>query len=478
MHFLSMKEENSTAYKNFQDLIWLEGKLVSIRVVSAYFDIPSINQLLKYMNNQKHERANIELIIIVDNFSSKFQANKELREELKKINNKIQSLCPNSENSGIYLARVGSLFHSKGFLVSTSKRGKFMIGSLNLTQKGLHKNEEIILLGEYTKHSKEKNAVLAKSFNDYVDQLLKLKPYEDEVDRNVKKVGTVERVDTIDVKSVVAPRSLREVFLNGRLYYERKEQDPFRFDLKMPKSMKLSPSHLSAYLESTTSNSIDISKLVADQTTLPEPAQSRSTWKKFCVDTCYGYWSPTAYFESGAGEDCLAEQLRKRKGNRDEYYEQLFEYVKDCSEEVFSALNNIVTEIGDNAKKDSSNNAEEWVFQDVDQLKKAWETWLVNLTRKMENEHFKDRLNSGISSVSVPDIWEDTESTKEFEDSFFESIEYSLRKSSRDTDNYPAYDIRENLKEETGEVLAIDSIREKMELFLSIEGCENLFTSV
>ena len=215
------------------------------------------------------------------------------------------------------------------------------------------------------------------------------------------------------------------MFLDGRLYYERKEQDPFRFDLKLPKSMKLSTSNLSDFLESTTSNSIDISKLVVHQlkVTLPESTQGHSKWKKFCVDTCYGYWSPTAYLESKDGEDCLTEQLCKKKGNRSTYYKQLFQYVKSHGDAVFSALNNIVNDIGENAKKEEGyGDIETWVFLEEGKLKATWQDWLANLNMKMGNERFRDRLNSGVSSVTVPDIWEDAESTREFENSFFESV--------------------------------------------------------
>ena len=97
------------------------------------------------------------------------------------------------------MAKVGSLLHSKGFLISTIKRGKLTIGSLNLTQKGLIKNEEIILFGDYTKGSREKTALIAGHFEEYVDKLLA---------GNLPN-SSVERVDTIDVKEASVPQSLR-----------------------------------------------------------------------------------------------------------------------------------------------------------------------------------------------------------------------------------------------------------------------------
>ena len=263
-----------------------------------------------YIEKKVHATVNKELIVIVDLFSSKFHSDEKLRADLLKLNKEICKCC-SAERSGIYLARVGPLLHSKGFLISTVKRGKLIIGSLNLTQKGLRKNEEIMLLGEFTKGSREQVASLAGAFEGYVDALL---------DGEFVN-STVTRVDRVDVKKSEVPRSLREMFLDGRLYYERKEQDPFRFDLKLPEAMRQSTSNISDFLESTTSNSIDISKLAARtlDVDLPELDQSRSKWKKFCVLTCYGYWSPTCYLNSDDDNDCLAYQLKVKKGNRCEY---------------------------------------------------------------------------------------------------------------------------------------------------------------
>ena len=93
MKFLSMKEEGATGLVDFKDLIGLKGKLVSIQVVSAYFDLYSVKQLLNYIKNEGHVSANKELIIIVDYFSSKFQTDNELRDGLIKTNYEIRNLC-------------------------------------------------------------------------------------------------------------------------------------------------------------------------------------------------------------------------------------------------------------------------------------------------------------------------------------------------------------------------------------------------
>jgi len=435
MKFISLKNNVKSKGISFKKLIDFDGKPVSIRVVSAYFDVPSIRHILEYLSKDGHATAHKELIIIVDAISSKYQSNESVRQELSDLNSKIMKHCT-AKRSGIYLAKSGPLFHSKGYLVSSTKYGQFIIGSLNLTQKGLCQNEEIMIMGHYLQGSREKASVLAEQFYKYVDDLIE----------NKVPSSNVTRIDRVEVNKVIAARTLREMFISGRLYYEHKEQDPFRFDLKLPDAIRQSTSNISDLLESTTSNSIDIAKLVTSRIglNLPNIGQGKAMWKKFCVETCYGFWSPNSYYRR-ENEDCLEDQLMKKRKKRAPYYVALYEFVSKSNEKVFCELEKLTKDIVRKAKKEGYKDIDCWDFVDTESLKDAWDRLLDNLTRKMEDERFKERLFDGVASVVTPDIWDDSQATDAFEESFFESILYSLRKTANETSNWPAYAIGKNI---------------------------------
>lgn len=135
-------------------------KITRIWAVSAYYDIPSIDQLVELIDHIKSQKS--ELFIVIGTI--RIGELEDLQE--MEFGNEFK------KGSGIRVitnrARLfHSLFHSKGYLVETANgNGVCAIGSMNLTQAGLTNNEEILTYSRYTRYSKV--PPLVAGFEKYV----------------------------------------------------------------------------------------------------------------------------------------------------------------------------------------------------------------------------------------------------------------------------------------------------------------------
>lgn len=134
-----------------------DHKITRIWAVSAYYDIESIEQLIAYIKSRISKRPKSELFIVIG--TVKHEGLKDLQKV--KFGNEFK------EGSGIRVTNCGYLFHSKGYLVETTRDGMCAIGSMNLTKYGLKEHEEILAYSQY-KRSKALPP-LVKSFKKYVE---------------------------------------------------------------------------------------------------------------------------------------------------------------------------------------------------------------------------------------------------------------------------------------------------------------------
>ena len=141
---------------------FLEGasdhEITRIWAVSAYYDIDSIKQLIAHIKSRGSKKQKPELFIVIGTVK------KGKKEGLKALQE--MEFGKFKQGSGIRVTNCGSLFHSKGYLMETAQNGMCAIGSMNLTQNGLKKNEEILTYFRY-EHS-EDPLPLVESFKKYV----------------------------------------------------------------------------------------------------------------------------------------------------------------------------------------------------------------------------------------------------------------------------------------------------------------------
>ena len=149
-------------FNSFGDLLaYLVGtsnhKIKRIWAVSAYYDRPSIEQLIAYIKSRRSKKQKPELFVVIGSINS---GELEALQKMK-FGNEFK------EGSGIRVTNCGYLFHSKGYLVETTRSGMCAIGSMNLTQAGLKKNEELLTYSRYTHYSKV--PPLVRSFKEYIE---------------------------------------------------------------------------------------------------------------------------------------------------------------------------------------------------------------------------------------------------------------------------------------------------------------------
>lgn len=156
LHFNTAEEK----FESFGDLfrkLLSDGaashKITRIWAVSAFYDRKSIEQLVEHIENRGIKKS--ELFIVIGTIKEGGLG--DLQEmEFGKF----------KEGSGIRVAYRAPFFHSKGYLVETGKNGMCAIGSMNLTQAGLTKHEEILT---YLRYTRSRVPALVRSFEKYVE---------------------------------------------------------------------------------------------------------------------------------------------------------------------------------------------------------------------------------------------------------------------------------------------------------------------
>ena len=405
--FISVKENKNDFETEIGNLFDVKGKIKEIKIISAYFDLKSLDWIYEYA--KKNE--NISIQIFVDRYSSKIFSNKEVHAKLTKT----------PKNINIFLVKSGKLFHSKLYYIKSDKEVKVLIGSLNFTYNAFQKNEEIL--------------------NRYIESLNERSEYLTDIEKYIDGLKTKSEKITSEIKNNYINNDLRSLLLDGFLYYESKEQESFSFKLKLPDNLKKIDTNIDPTLEANIVDSLTLERLVQESSILknikfPTKDNKHSRWKDYCIETCYGYWSPS-YFNKE-----LEDILKKREKGRKPYFKQIQKLLKDNEVELEKAFLKVCEKIRKNLKDES-----DWEYSYIPTAREAWEKWRISLLKKFNNKTFYNRLILGVSKVSPPDIWNDEIASEEFEDSFLDSLIYHWSKEySKTTSNQVVKLITHNLR--------------------------------
>ena len=405
--FISVKDIKSNFEDDIKSFFDIKGRTKDINIISAYFDLKTLDWMYTYAKKNK----NIKIQIFVDRYSSKIFSNKDVHAKLTQT----------PKNIKIFLVRSGKLFHSKLYYIKSDKEIKVLIGSLNFTYNAFQKNEEI--LNQYIENVNDRSEYLA-DIEEYIDGL-KIKS---------------EKV-TSKIKNNHINNDLRSLLLDGFIYYESKEKESFSFKLKLPDDLKKIDTNIDPTLEANIVDSLTLERLVQESSSLknikfPTKENKHSRWKDCCLETCYGYWSPSYFNED------LEGILKKREKGRKPYFKQIQKLLKDNEVELEKAFLKVCSKIRKNLKDES-----DWEYSDISTAREAWKKWRISLLKKFNNKTFYNRLILGVSKVSPPDIWNDEIASEEFEDSFLDSLIYHWSKEyNKSTSNKVAYIIAHNLK--------------------------------
>ena len=397
MELISLRENN---YGSLKDLFAISWKIRKFIAISAYTDIHSIQDLFTLCKKQKLNSGSVTVQIFID------RSAKRNSEELLKIHKKIQKEF--DKHSGLFLVSKGSLFHSKCYLVEGDTYGKFFLGSMNLTKNGYSSNEEILVKDDYLIESKSAPAQLARKIICYADGI---------------------RESSTAMDSYLLPQqvfSLRELLLDGKLYHENAEKNPLSFDLSLPNKAREIQSTIPE-LTAIINNSITIKKLIERTVAISfdgeSTEKSKNQWKTYCIETCYGHWSPNMFSEK------IQLEINKAYNKKDPLYSELRKVIinqrSDIDMEFKKLWKNLVDFLGEN------NQLNQWKYRDFDVVHKAWSKWYNNIEGKISNEQYFKKLISNIISVPAPDVWSNPEDGEEFENSFCDSLSYALSNGSK-----------------------------------------------
>jgi len=418
--FISVKDIKSNFEDDIKSFFDIKGRTKDINIISAYFDLKTLDWMYTYAKKNK----DIKIQIFVDRYSSKIFSNKDVHVKLTKT----------PKNIKIFLVRSGKLFHSKLYYIKSDKEIKVLIGSLNFTYNAFQENEEIL--------------------NQYIENVNDRSKYLTDIEKYIDELKTKSEEVTSKIKNNHINNDLRSLLLDGFLYYESKEQESFSFKLKLPDDLKKIDTNIDPTLEANIVDSLTLERLVKESSILknikfPKKDNKHSRWKDYCIETCYGYWSPSSFNSD------VENILNSREKLRKPYFDEIKKLLENHEDELERAFLKVCKKIIKRLNK------LEWEYSHTPKAKDAWKKWRTRLLEKFNNKTFYNRLILGISKVSPPDIWNDEIASEEFEDSFLDSLIYhwskeynkstSNKEYNKSTSNKVANIIAHNLKKEKTE---------------------------
>ena len=404
--FISIQKRNDNFKNNIENLFSIKKeKIKEIIILTAYFDLKTLAWIYQLSKN-------IKIKIFIDKYSSKIFSDDEINKKL----------ITSPKNIQIFLVNYGKLFHSKLYYIKSDKKIKILIGSLNFTFNAFEKNEEIL--------------------NEYIESIDKKSNYICNIEKYIEDLENKSEKITKKLENKYNNNDLRSLLLDGYIYYESKEQESFSFTLSLPSEMKQINTEIDPTLEASIVDSLTLERLILESHSLkkikfPKRDKNQSRWKNYCIETCYGYWNPSFF------NDDLTNILDERKEKREPYFKEIKKLLKSHPKELENAFMDVCKSIKKNLPKGI-----DWKYDNEDKARKAWKEWIKKLLQKFENKTFYNRLILGITKVSPPDVWSDSLSSKEFEDSFLDSLIYHWSKEyNKSTSNKIAKVISHNIKE-------------------------------
>jgi Asp-tRNA(Asn)/Glu-tRNA(Gln) amidotransferase C subunit len=415
----------------------LDGKVISVVVMSAYMDTSFIEKIINYILEHGNKVNKPHFSIYLDYHASGYSSNQGVNTEVDKIVTILANYF--DSKSGVYLVKTGYLFHSKCIISQSRTSINLLLGSINFTENGFTKNEELVLNGQALNGGNSYINQLVNQIWNYIENLSALKVGSDEI--------------------ISKPLSLRQVLLTGEMYYEQKENDPFGFALNIPDSIRDIDQEISPLIGAKINNSISIEDIVNNIEELKKglvaKLNSKASWKKFCIETCYGFWAPVN------DRDNIEKVINKKLEVRYPYYSSLFKIIKlhkNTIEKQFVTVAEDIEKYVDQQKKiDAEGNLVTWSAEEAVVF---WNDWYYRLEEKLESEEFCQRIIVGIIPASVPNVWSDKLSATEFEESFAKNLQYYCIKGKIASGKYAAKSFISKYGLQEGDIVKCNNIKD------------------
>lgn len=400
------------------DLFPDNGALRKVTIISAYTDLKMLKSFAEEACENSDGRSNVVIQIFLDRYASMYATDGDMRKKLNNFGRWLEKNC--ATESGVWLVRKGALFHSKAIVTETNTSILYMLGSLNMTDKAFKRNEELVALGQGDIGGSSADVKMARWISEEYAEKLKEKQHSDKVPFLPENLPST---------------SLQALMLSGVMAHEIKEADPFRFTIGLPDAFLAVKQAIHPFLKAELADSISLESMITgsqedDGLGYELPANidgSKEKWKQYCIDTCYGFWCPDSLRE------VLGDAIELKRNGRSPRFEGanevdgLFYIVKtrrvDITESFTKILCTLERQIVERGIVDKA-----WSAQ---QVLDKWASWYDRLLVKLEKKEVCDRIILGVTTAPVPNVWSDPITSEVFEQSFVDSIQYSLSKSTR-----------------------------------------------
>ncbi|KXW57460.1 hypothetical protein FEMY_20230 [Ferrovum myxofaciens] len=390
------------------------GAVRDVTIISAYTDLEMLGIICNQSFKQSDKRTGVRIRIFLDRLASTYENDKVTKMCMDSLGEKLQR--NGASGSGIWLVKIGSLFHAKAVVIETNTNIACMVGSLNMTKKAFARNEELVLLGQSEANNRESATRIAKRISGEYCESLQAKS---------KQVPfSKEKIDQ---------DSLQSLMLSGLMFHEVKEADPFRFNIGLPERFLEIKQTIHPLMKAELKDSISLETIITGSNSndglgyiLPKIGEdgSRESWKKYCLDTCYGFWCPDLLRDDAEQAINSKRESRKPKFEGENGKDGLFSVIKTRRKEITNCLHKILSSLNDKIIGNDISDPN-WVVENVFS---RWDSWYERLESKLKNEEICNRIILGVSPAPVPNVWSDPITSGEFESSFVDSLQFAFAK--------------------------------------------------
>lgn len=438
---------------NYARIFSISGRIRKITIISAYLDLWFFNEFQKEILKFYDSRAKPALEVFCDYHANYQWVAEKYAVEYEEVCERFKSQY--SDVSKLNFVSWGELFHTKCILIEANSGKSIAVGSGNFTNNGFSTNEELFLhLSEDSLGKKHKH--LIKWLEEkYIPQLR---------EKTVLLKWKLKRNES----------TLRELILNGKIVFEAKIQDSLRFVLKLPDSVKNVPTNISPLLEAGLTDSISIEKLIEltkNQPLKKEKEPAGKSWKRLCIETCYGHWLAREYLED------FNTILKAKEAKKKPYYHGILQDIKNIKDSIkvtfLRECGKIESYINDNFPHES------WVLYKPTLgsgerlLSEKFSDWLARIEQKLENPDYVKKLSHGLLISPTPDFWSDANACEEFLESIGNTIQFVSQRGGKMM-NLPISAILKQLGKIEPEETAIETIH-RMSNWLRQNGGTHLF---
>ena len=407
--------------------LFLDNPLTAVYVVSAYTDTALIDWLIDRLEQRGSGNGGVKFKIYLDESQSRFVDGSSSKAFLINLNEKISNAKTKSrrrlfsQDSGIFLVKRGSLFHSKLIITESKNKKKLLIGSLNFTAKAFDFNEEICLVQDA---EKRRTPQLIKQAYEYIESL------ETSYKNTIHNKSGQGRLDNTKVYKVSenlnietdfgAEASLIDYLMKGVLIHPSKSKTfNLYFNLKLNQDLidnaLKEDENISSLIESNSMRkSLSVMKMLQKLNVTLDNSCSRIGVKRFCIDTPLGWWCPPEKYQ-----DLDAEM---KKNNEEEKNKKLFQILREKRSELTEMFKDVVCAINEKIKKYNCT----WEYENLDAAVSDWKKWYGNKLEKENDPIWFGRLNSKFTVSRVPNFADDPVACEEFENAFRISLENEI----------------------------------------------------